>query len=51
MPNQEGKQADVIYSVERGVPVGSIDKSKMPTAEEDGQYPIPSARPVPWNEE
>ncbi len=42
-------RSDAIYEVEDTVPVGSVDKARMEQNQTE-QYPIPSARPIPWKE-
>jgi hypothetical protein len=49
MPDRANRE-QMIYAVEDKVPVGSIDKAKAGSEEQEEQYPIPWARPVPWQD-
>jgi len=52
MPDEK-KAADPespIFAVEKELPVGSVDKSRVGGEERDEQYPIPHAKPNPWQE-
>ncbi len=49
MPEQKDR-ADVIYEVEDKLPVGSIEKARAGAGNQDEQYAIPAARPVPWQD-
>jgi hypothetical protein len=49
MPEQKDR-AEVVYEVEDTLPVGSVDKARAGRGTQDEQYPIPGARPVPWEE-
>ncbi|MFM1652101.1 hypothetical protein ACI7RC_08360 [Brevibacillus sp. B_LB10_24] len=41
---------EAVYAREDTLPVGSTDKSRAHAGEPDEQYPIPAARPIPWQE-
>jgi len=49
MPEQNGR-TEQVFDVENKLPVGSVEKARAGRGTQDEQYPIPGARPVPWEE-
>lgn len=49
--NRQPDREQAIYQVEDQLPVGSIDKIRSGAGGQDEQYPVPPARPLPWQED